>query len=98
MPFPARESLRAMLDVSLDAEPADSLQAVAAEPALQALRIKNINLAATLLRIATLWNIPVASNRTTADMIVTSPLFTGSYTPSRPAFLRSTESPITTAG
>ena len=41
-----------------------------------------------LLRIATLWNIPVASNRTTADMIVTSPLFTGPYTPIKPAFLR----------
>jgi methylglyoxal synthase len=41
-----------------------------------------------LLRIATLWNIPVASNRTTADMIVTSPLFSGAYRPIRPAFLR----------
>jgi methylglyoxal synthase len=41
-----------------------------------------------LLRIATLWNIPVASNRTTADMIVTSPLFSGSYVPIAPAFLR----------
>ncbi|MEI6361430.1 MAG: methylglyoxal synthase [Actinomycetes bacterium] len=41
-----------------------------------------------LLRIATLWNIPVASNRTTADMIVTSPLFSGSYRPVTPAFLR----------
>lgn len=28
-----------------------------------------------LLRLATLWNIAVASNRTTADLIVTSPLF-----------------------
>ena len=44
-----------------------------------------------LMRIATLWNIPVASNRTTADMIVTSPLFTGVYTPSPPAFLRAGE-------
>jgi methylglyoxal synthase len=43
-----------------------------------------------LLRIATLWNIPVASNRTTADMIVTSPLFSGTYRPITPAFLRST--------
>ena len=29
VPFPARESLRAMLDVSLDAEPADTLQPIA---------------------------------------------------------------------
>jgi MoxR-like ATPase len=29
MPFPARESLRAMLDVSLDAEPSDTLQPIA---------------------------------------------------------------------
>ena len=42
-----------------------------------------------LLRIATLWNIPVAGNRTTADMIVTSSLFNGSYTPAPPPFLRS---------
>jgi methylglyoxal synthase len=41
-----------------------------------------------LLRIATLWNIPVASNRTTADMIVTSPLFMGAYRPVAPAFIR----------
>jgi methylglyoxal synthase len=44
-----------------------------------------------LMRIATLWNIPVASNRTTADMIVTSPLFSGPYTPIRPAFLRGSD-------
>jgi len=29
-----------------------------------------------LLRIATLWNVPVASNRATADLLVTSPLLT----------------------
>lgn len=40
MPFPARASLRAMLDVSLDAEPADSLQAVAA--AADVLRIAQL--------------------------------------------------------
>ena len=32
-----------------------------------------------LLRIATLWNIAIASNRTTADMIITSPLFASGY-------------------
>jgi len=41
-----------------------------------------------LLRIATLWNIAVASNRTTADMIITSPLFSGDYVPHLPVFQR----------
>ena len=44
-----------------------------------------------LMRVATLWNIPVASNRTTADMIVTSPLFAGNYTPVAPVFRRDEE-------
>ena len=32
-----------------------------------------------LLRIAVVWNIPVACNRATADFVVSSPLMTSSY-------------------
>jgi len=46
-----------------------------------------------LLRIATLWNIPVASNRASADMIITSPLFSGNYRRVVPPFLRTAADP-----
>lgn len=34
-----------------------------------------------LTRLATLYNIPMACNEATADMVVTSPLFSSGYTP-----------------
>ncbi len=37
-----------------------------------------------LTRLATLYNVPMACNEATADLLVASPLFTGGYT-SRPA-------------
>ncbi len=37
-----------------------------------------------LLRLATLWNIPVATNVATADMLISSPLLAGDYRPVRP--------------
>jgi methylglyoxal synthase len=42
-----------------------------------------------VLRIATLWNVATACNRTTADMVITSPLFdpASEYRPMPPAFL-----------
>lgn len=39
-----------------------------------------------LLRIAVVWNIPVACNRTTADLIFTSPLLFGDYQRATPDF------------
>jgi methylglyoxal synthase len=40
-----------------------------------------------LLRIAVVWNIPVASNRATADFLITSPLFDSDYERTVPEYL-----------
>ena len=50
-----------------------------------------------LLRIAVVWNIPVACNRASADFLVTSPLFDGDYhriVPEYPATTRMRDSSI----
>ena len=39
-----------------------------------------------LLRIAVVWNIPVACNRATADFMISSPLMTGVYQSLRPDY------------
>ncbi len=39
-----------------------------------------------LLRIATVWNIPVACNRATADFMITSPLLSSTYKHSAPDY------------
>jgi methylglyoxal synthase len=39
-----------------------------------------------LLRIAVVWNIPVACNRTTADFVISSPLMTSGYERTVPDF------------
>lgn len=39
-----------------------------------------------LLRIATVWNVVVASNLATADLVISSPLLGGDYQPVRPDF------------
>jgi methylglyoxal synthase len=41
-----------------------------------------------LLRLAALWNIPVATNVATADMIISSPLLAGEYVAVRPTLDR----------
>ena len=41
-----------------------------------------------LLRLAALWNIPVATNIATADMIISSPLMGGDYVATRPTIAR----------
>jgi len=39
-----------------------------------------------LLRLAQVWNIPVASNRATADYLISSPLFRNTYTRTKPDY------------
>ena len=39
-----------------------------------------------LLRLAVVWNIPVACNRASADLMVSSPLFGGDYARSQPDY------------
>jgi methylglyoxal synthase len=41
-----------------------------------------------LLRLAALWNVPIATNLATADMIISSPLMGGTYVPARPEHAR----------
>jgi methylglyoxal synthase len=44
-----------------------------------------------LLRIAVVWNIPVACDRATADYVISSPLMTGQYVRQRPDYFAHTE-------
>jgi methylglyoxal synthase len=39
-----------------------------------------------LLRVAVVWNTPTACNRSTADMVISSPLFEQAYQATRPEF------------
>jgi methylglyoxal synthase len=39
-----------------------------------------------LLRLAVVWNVPVACNRSSADFLISSPLLTGGYYPSLPDY------------
>ena len=56
--------------------------------AADANRLRIANDVKAQLRLATLWNVPVATNLATADMIISSPLMTSSYVPSRPTMDR----------
>ena len=46
-----------------------------------------------LLRIAVVWNIPVASNRATADFLITSPLFDSEYERGIPRYVATEPGP-----
>lgn len=47
-----------------------------------------------LLRIAVVWNIPVACNRATADFLISSPLLSDQYERLIPSFLDRYEPPV----
>jgi methylglyoxal synthase len=49
-----------------------------------------------LLRIAVVWNIPVASNRATADFLISSPLMSGSYQRQVPDYTTHVTRPLPT--
>ena len=51
-----------------------------------------------LLRIAVVWNIPIACNRATADYLISSPLLNGDYDPVRPDYNVPTTDPISSDG
>jgi methylglyoxal synthase len=43
-----------------------------------------------LLRLAVVWNVPVACNRSSADFLITSPLLTAGYDPMQPDYADAT--------
>lgn len=49
-----------------------------------------------LLRIAVVWNVPVANNPATADLLLASPLMTGAYRPDLPDHSEYTGRPLPT--
>ena len=51
-----------------------------------------------LLRIAVVWNIPVACNRATADFLITSPLFDGEYHRAVPEYSLANQLPDSSLG
>ena len=50
-----------------------------------------------LLRIAVVWNVPVACNRATADFLVSSPLLSSDYAPAVPDYQAYVERLVTAA-
>jgi methylglyoxal synthase len=46
------------------------------------------------MRLATLYNVPAAFNRSTADFLISSPLFNGDYVPSVNDYRNYVERPL----